>query len=179
MSAQTAAWRGGEGRIRFMMNAFEAMTLAAHRRLPLAAALCLGLAAAGCQRADLTQQTKKTEARICTELTTVNQALEQVAALTPTSTVGEAKAAQQKLEQSIAALQTSENQLQKLRVEAFRKVLEGFRGEVATASANKTQTLEQAANELKPKALAVIAARRALSAAVQCEEPATAAPAKP
>jgi hypothetical protein len=158
------------------MDAFEAMTLAAHRRLPLAAALCLGLAAAGCQRADLTQQTKKTEARICTELTTVNQALEQVAALTPTSTVGEAKAAQQKLEQSIAALQSSENQLQTLRVEAFRKVLKGFRGEVAAVSANKTQTLEQAANELKPKALAVIAARRALSAAVQCEEPAAAVP---
>lgn len=162
-----------------MVDAFDAMNLAAHRHLPLAAALCLGLATAGCQRADLSQQTKKTEARICTELTTVNQALEQVAALTPTSTVGEAKAAQQKLEQSIAALQTSENQLQKLRVEAFRKVLEGFRGEVATASANKTQTLEQAANELKPKALAVIAARKALSAAVQCEEPAPAAPSKP
>jgi negative regulator of replication initiation len=162
-----------------MVDSFEAMTLAAHRRLPLAAALCLSLTAAGCQRGDLTQQTKKTEARICTELTTVNQALEQVAALTPTSTVGEAKAAQQKLGQSIAALQTTENQLQKLRVEAFRKVLEGFRGEVAAASANKTQTLEQAANELKPKALAVIAARKALSAAVQCEEPAAAAPSKP
>ena len=50
------------------------MTLVALRRLPLTAALCLGLAAAGCQR-DLTQQTQKTEARICTELTTVNQAL--------------------------------------------------------------------------------------------------------
>ncbi len=162
-----------------MADAFEAMTLAALRRLPLAAALCLSLAAAGCQRADLPQQTKKTEARICTELATVNQALVQVAALTPTSTVGEAKAAQQQLEQSIAALQTSENQLQKLRVEAFRKLLQSFRGEVAKASANKDQTLEQAANDLKPKALAVIAARRALSAAVQCEEPAAAAPSKP
>ncbi len=162
-----------------MADAFDAMTLVALRRLPLAVTLCLSLTAAGCQRGDLTQKTQKTEARICTELTTANQALEQVAALTPSSTVGEAKAAQQMLEQSIAALQTSENQLQKLRVEAFRKVLEGFRGEVAAASANKTQTLEQAANELKPKALAVIAARRALSAAVQCEEPAAAAPSKP
>jgi len=162
-----------------MADAFDPMTLAALRRLPLAAALCLGLATAGCQRADLSQQTQKTEAAICTELATVNQALEQVAALTPASTVGEAKAAQQTLEQSIAALKTSENQLQKLRVEAFSKVLDGFRGEVAAASANKTQTLEQAANELKPKALAVIAARKALSAAVQCEEPAAAAPSKP
>ncbi len=160
------------------MNGSDAMTLAAMRHLPLATVLCLGLAASGCQRTDLTQQTQKTEARICTELATVNQALEQVAALTPTSTVGEARAAQQKLEQSIAALQASENQLQTLRVEAFRKLLQGFRGEVAKASANKDQTLEQAANELKPKAMAVIAARRALSAAVQCEEP-VAAPAKP
>jgi hypothetical protein len=50
---------------------------------------------------------------------------------------------------------------------------------VAKASANKNQTLEQAANELKPKAMAVIAARKALSATVQCEEPASAAPSKP
>jgi negative regulator of replication initiation len=162
-----------------MVDAFDAMTLAALRRLPFAAALCLGLAAAGCQPADLSQQTKKTEAAICSELATVNQALEQVATLTPASTVGEARAAQQTLEQSIAALKTSENQLQKLRVEAFSKVLDGFRGEVAKASANKDQTLEEAANELKPKAMAVIAARKALSAAVQCEEPAAAAPSKP
>jgi hypothetical protein len=56
---------------------------------------------AGCQRADLSHQTKQTEARICTELTTVNQTL-----------VG-----------------------------------------MVTASANRTQTLEQAADALKPKAL--------------------------
>lgn len=163
----------------FVMNAFFAMPPAALRRLSLAAVLGLSLATSGCQRADLTQQTRKTEARICSELAAVNQALVQVAALTPSSTVGEARASQQQLEKSIAALQTSENQLQKLRVEAFRKLLQGFRSEVAKASANKAQTLEQAANELKPKAQAVIAARKALSAAVQCEEPAPATPAKP
>jgi len=166
-----------------MVDAFDAMPLAmrsaALRRLPLAALLVLSLAAAGCQRTDLTQQTRKTEARICTELAAVNQALVQVAALTPSSTVGEARAAQQQLEKSIAALETSENQLQKLRVETFRKLLQGFRTEVAKASANKAQTLEQAANALKPKAEAVIAARKALSAAVQCEEPPQSAPAKP
>lgn len=155
------------------------MTLAALRRLPLAAALCLSLAAAGCQRGDLSKQTAKTEAQICTELATVNQALETVAALTPSSTVGEARAAQQSLEKSIAALETSENQLQKLRVEAFRKLLQGFKDEVAQASANKDQTLEEAANGLKPKAMAVIAARKALSAAVECEEPTPTTPSKP
>jgi len=139
----------------------------------------LSLAAAGCQRGDLSKQTAKTEARICTELATVNQALETVAALTPSSTVGEARAAQQSLEKSIAALETSENQLQKLRVEAFRKLLQGFKDEVAQASANKDQTLEEAANGLKPKAMAVIAARKALSAAVECEEPTPTTPSKP
>jgi negative regulator of replication initiation len=158
----------------FIVDLFDVM-----KPLPFAAVLCLGLVTSGCQRGDLAQRTQKTEAKICTELATVNQALEQVAALNPTSTVGEARAAQQNLERSMAALETSENQLQKLRVEAFRKLLQGFRGEVARVAANKSQTLEQAATELKPKAMAVIAARKALSATVQCEEPASAAPSKP
>ena len=51
---------------------------------------------------------------------------------------------------------------------------------MATVASNKNQTLEQAALTLKAKSTPVIAARRALSAAVKCEEPAAAAaPAKP
>ncbi|WP_216904272.1 hypothetical protein [Synechococcus sp. CCY 9618] len=142
------------------------------RLLPLAVALCLGLAATGCQRDDLSQREAKTEAKICTELATVGTAMEQVAALKPSSTVGEAQAAQDNLSQAVAALENSENQLEQIRVEAFRKLLQGFQGEVAKAAANKGQTLEQAATELQVKATPVIAARRALSAAVQCEEPA-------
>jgi hypothetical protein len=49
---------------------------------------------------------------------------------------------------------------------------------VARVTSDKKQTLEEAAQELKTKSEPVIAARRQLSAAVKCAEPA-AAPMKP
>jgi hypothetical protein len=56
--------------------------------------------------------------------------------------------------------------------------LKTFKGEVERVSANKKLTLEEAATVIKAKAGPVIAARKALSGAVKCQEPATAA-AKP
>ena len=44
-------------------------------------------------------------------------------------------------------------------------------------ASNQNQTLQAAALQLKAKSEPVIAARRQLSAAVKCEEPAAAAPA--
>ena len=99
----------------------------------------------------------------------MGSALEQVGALKPTSTVAEAQAAEQALGQSLEALQISENQLEKLRVEAFQEQLRSFKAEVAKVTADKDVTLEQAADELKGKAAPVIAAREALSAAVECK----------
>ena len=136
----------------------------------LAILLALGLAAAGCQRGDLSQRREKTEAKICSQLAAVGTALEQVAALKPTSTVAEAQAADKALGQSLEALEISENQLEKLRIEAFQKQLRGFRAEVAKVTADKSMTLEQAAADLKGKAAPVIAARKSLSGAVQCKE---------
>lgn len=140
------------------------------RSLPLAVALCLGLTAAGCQGGDLAQREETTEATICNELVGVRSALEQVGALTPTSTVAEAQAAEQALGQALEALQSSENQLEKLRVEAFQEQLRTFKDEVAKVTADKDLTLEQAADELKGKAGPVIAARQALSTAVECDD---------
>jgi hypothetical protein len=145
-------------------------------RRPLLALTCLlALAAAGCQKQDLAQKEQKTEAKICAQLSAVGQALDKVAALKPTSTVGEAAAADQALAGALSGLEKAEQSLEKLRLQNFQNQLKTFKGEVARVASNKNQTLEQAALQLKAKSLPVIAARRQLSAAVKCAEPAAAA----
>jgi hypothetical protein len=149
------------------------------RRSLIALSCLVALAAAGCQKQDLAKKELKTEAKICTQLASVGQALDQVAALKPSSTVGEAAAADKALASSLAALEASEQKLEQLRLQNFQTQLKAFKADVAKVASNKDQTLAQAADTLKAKAVPVIAARRALSAAVKCEEPAAAAPAKP
>jgi len=150
-------------------------------RRPLLALTCaLALASAGCQKQTIAQREQKTESQICSQLASVGQALEQVAALKPTSTVGEATAADKALATALNSLAGSKQQLEKLRLQNFSTQLSAFKAEVAKVASNKKQTLEQAAVELKAKALPVIAARHQLSAAVKCVEPAAAmTPAKP
>jgi hypothetical protein len=147
------------------------------RRPLIALTFLVALAVAGCQKQDLAKKEQKTEAQICTQLAAVGQALDQVAALKPTSTVGEAAAADKALATSLAALEKAEQKLEQLRLQNFQTQLKAFKAEVAQVASNKNQTLEQAALTLKAKSVPVIAARRALSAAVKCEEPAAAAPA--
>ena len=148
------------------------------RRSLLAASVLIALAAAGCQSQNLAKREQKTEAKICEQLNAVGTALEQVAALKPTSTVGEAQAADQALTTALNKLGQAEQTLEKLRLQAFQKQLETFKGEVTRVTANKKLTLEEAAMVIKAKAGPVIAARKALSGAVKCPEPAAAA-AKP
>lgn len=147
------------------------------RRSLIALTCLVAVAAAGCQKQDLAKKEQKTETQICTQLAAVGQALDQVAALKPTSTVGEAAAADKALATSLAALEKAEQKLEQLRLQNFQTQLKAFKAEVAQVASNKNQTLEQAALTLKAKSVPVIAARRALSAAVKCEEPAAAAPA--
>jgi len=149
------------------------------RRSLLALTCLLALTSVGCQKQTIAQREQKTESKICTQLTNVGKALDQVAALTPTSTVGEATAADRALATALSSLESSEKQLAQLRLQNFSTQLKSFKGEVAKVANNKKQTLEQAAVDLRAKALPVIAARRQLSAAVQCAEPAAATPAKP
>jgi hypothetical protein len=147
-------------------------------RRPLLALTCLlALSAAGCQPKDLAKKEQKTEAKICTQLAAVGQALEQVAALKPTSTVGEATAADRALASALAGLEKAEQTLEQLRLQNFQAQLKTFKDEVSRVASNKNETLQAAALQLKAKSEPVIAARRQLSAAVKCEEPAAAAPA--
>ena len=83
------------------------------------------------------------------------------------------------LASALAGLEKAEQTLEQLRLKNFQTQLQAFKADVAKVASNKGQTLEQAAQQLKTKAEPVIAARRQLSAAVKCEEPAAAAPAAP
>lgn len=142
-------------------------------RRPLLALTCLlAVAATGCQKQTIAQREQKTEAKICQQLRSVGTALEQVAALKPTSTVGEAAAADKALSTALAGLRKSEQTLEKLRLQNFQDQLKSFEAQVAKVTSNKQETLAQAAIQLKAQAAPVIAARRMLSAAVQCQEPA-------
>jgi hypothetical protein len=149
-------------------------------RRPFLALSCgLALLAAGCQPQNLARKEQKAETKICSQLAAVGAALDQVAALKPTSTVGEAVAADQALARALDSLQTAEQTLEELRLQNFQNQLRTFKADVAQVASRKNQTLEQAAQQLKAKATPVIDARRQLSAAVKCEEPAATAPAAP
>jgi hypothetical protein len=149
---------------------FSMLLCSAMRFTPIASVLLLGLLAAGCQQEDMTARTEEAEQKICMDLAEVGTALEGVAALTPESTVGDAKEADEKLAAAAEALQGSEQELEKLRLEAFKSQLKEFRGEVAKVAKQDGITLAEAATELQGKAQPVIAARAQLSEAVNCEE---------
>lgn len=143
----------------------------------LAVAVLTALAIGGCQQ-NLSKQKTQTEELICQQLAEVGRALEQVAALKPTSTVGEARAADQALATALTKLESSEAKLENLRLKTFNDQLRTFRGEVERVAKNKGLTLEMAANLLKAKSAPVIAARQALTAEVKCDG-ATAQPGQP
>ena len=143
--------------------------------LAATALLCLGLI--GCSK-NPEKAEKKAEGNVCSQLANVGVALEQSAALTPTSTVGEAEAAGKALRKTLKQLKTSETQLEQLRLDDFNAKAKAFRKDVAAVAKDKKMTLEAAAGTLKAKAAPVIAAHKALSASVNCDQPA-AAPAKP
>jgi hypothetical protein len=141
------------------------------RRFPLLAAALAALALSACQPLAQKAQNEQTAAGdVCSQLGAVAAALEQVNALKPTSTVGEAQSANQALSQAIKGLKGAESSLERARMDAFQARLKAFRKEVAKVSRNKGLTLEQAAVDLRAKAAPVIAARKELSAAVTCRE---------
>lgn len=145
------------------------------RRSLIAASVLVALVAAGCQKQNLAKRELKTEAKVCQQLAAVGTALDGVAALKPTSTIGQAQAADRALTKALEGLGQAEQTLEKLRLQAFEKQLKAFKADVQRVSANKKLTLEEAATAIKAKAGPVISARQALSAAVKCQEPASAA----
>jgi hypothetical protein len=112
---------------------------------------------------------------VCDQLVKVGAALEASAALTPTSTVGDAEAAGKQLRTALKGLKQAEVTLEAERVEAFQKQAKAFNKELKKVSKEKQLTLEEAAKTLKPQADSVVAAHKELQAAVQCTGKAPAA----
>jgi len=139
------------------------------RSLCLAAAL-LAVGLVGCQKSPESKEAKL-EAQVCENLAFVGAALDEVAGLKPTSTVGEATNANRALTTSLEALNQSEALLEKFRLRQFRDQVRDFNREADRVTRQKELTLKEAAAELKTKAQPVIAARRRLSEQVKCQTP--------
>jgi len=141
------------------------------RRSLAVAAACLSLALAACSPVEkknkvVTEQ--QATVNVCDQLVKVGAALETSAALTPTSTVGDAEAAGKQLRTALKGLKQAEVTLEAARVEAFQKQAQAFNQELKKVSKEKQLTLEEAAKTLKPQADSVVAAHKELQAAVQC-----------
>ena len=130
----------------------------------------LTLALAACQSQPTPRQSEqKAESAVCANLAAVGEALEAVSELGPTSTVGDAEQARNNLAKAVAKLQDSEAALEKLRIQELQKQVMAFNKDVKKVTANKSTTLEEAANELQGKLEPVLAARQAAVADVNCD----------
>ena len=130
----------------------------------------MALALAACQNQPTPQQSEqKAESAVCANLAAVSEALEAVSELGPTSTVGDAEQARNNLAKAVAKLQDSEAALEKLRIQELQKQVMAFNKDVKTVTANKSTTLEEAANELQGKLEPGLAARQAAVADVNCD----------
>jgi len=134
------------------------------RRSLAVAAACLSLALVACSPVEKKKKTKvvteqQATVNVCDQLVKVGAALEASAALTPTSTVGDAEAAGKQLRTALKGL----------------KQAKAFNKELKKVSKEKQLTLDEAAKTLKPQADSVIAAHKELQAAVQCTGKAPAA----
>jgi hypothetical protein len=143
------------------------------RRVSILAAGLAALTLAACQPVANKLPTEQVASGdVCSKLEAVAQALGEVNNLKPTSTVGEAQAANKALGKAIKGLKGAEATLEKVRLTDFQTNLRAFKKELAKVSRNKKLTLEEAAADLKVKATPVLAARKALSASITCKEPA-------
>lgn len=109
---------------------------------------------------------EKSEANYCKDLAALKQSLAALAAVTPSSKVGDVRKAREDVEKSISNLKKSAAQVKTARTDAL---------EAANADLDKTirsipnrDTLAEAANTVKPKVAAVEAARAQLQTQVNC-----------
>lgn len=158
----------------------EGMLCLPMRRSLAVAAACLSLALVACSPVEKKKKNKvvteqQATVNVCDQLVKVGTALEASAALTPTSTVGDAEAAGKQLRTALKGLKQAEVTLEEARVEAFQKQAQAFNKELKKVSKEKQLTLEEAAKTLKPQADSVIAAHKELQAAIQCTGKAPAA----
>lgn len=127
------------------------------------------LALVGCgQRGDQEKKITQAEAGICTELARIDTALEQAAALTPESTVGDVKKVRTELRDAMRALVPYEKELEQARYREYDEKGKAVRLELKSIEEDPQLTLAQASERLQTKVQAAIAAHEALSAGVDC-----------
>jgi D-aminopeptidase len=109
---------------------------------------------------------EKAETTYCKDLASLKQSLAALAAVTPSSKVGDVRKAREDVEKSIAALKKSAAQVKTARTDAL---------ETANADLDKTiknipnrDTLAEAAATIQPKVAAVETARAQLQTQVNC-----------
>ncbi|WP_244281951.1 hypothetical protein [Synechococcus sp. UW140] len=151
--------------------------MASRRVLPAALALALTLAA--CQSSEQSAEQAATNDQIkvaqrveavCAARVDVDAALNEVGALTPESTVGDAEQAGEKLRQALAKLDGAEGELGKAEVKEYRDQVAIFQAEVERVRKDKSLTLKQASQQLQNKVAPVVAARSQLDAVTVCVE---------
>lgn len=121
------------------------------------------LATAGCSRQ---VSTSEAVTAVCQDLSTLKQELATLANLTPQSTVGELRAARDRIEVSLDKLKRAENVLEKARLDELKKAEKNFEEKVNGIS--KKDTLAEATAQVKQAGAQVEAARAQLSSTVQC-----------
>jgi ribosomal protein S18 len=116
---------------------------------------------AGCQ-----PSVEKAEANYCKDLASLKQSLAELAAISPSSKVGDVKKAQENVEKSLADFRKSVSQVKEAKTDAL---------DAANADLDKTikaipnrDTLAEAAATIKPKVEVVEVARAQLQTQVNC-----------
>jgi hypothetical protein len=131
-------------------------------------ALLPSLTLVGCQPSvqEAEQKVEKKETQACMKLAELEQSLITLAAITPDSTVGDVKKAQEEVTQSIAELKASLQELDQAKLQALEVANDELDKNIQTLP--EQDTLAEAAATIQPQVEAVEAARAQLSSDLEC-----------
>jgi len=133
----------------------------------LASASLLLLASCGGNTSQTTQATtqdKKTE--LCTNLARFDTAVATLKSMSPSSTVGDFKKAQEQVRVTFNDVKSTAGSVQNAKTADLERAYEDL--DKAIKSIPNTATLKQAANSVAPKVSAVQTAENQMKAGVQC-----------
>lgn len=139
------------------------------KKLTIGLILLPALVLAGCQQPSVEKaevKAEKSETEACKNLAKLKQSIATLAAVTPSSTVGDVKKAQKDVTQETDALKQSLAEVDKAKSKVLEAAKEDLEKTIKTLP--DKDTLAQAATAIQPKAAAVEAARVQLSAQINC-----------
>jgi len=136
-------------------------------------ALLVALSACGsAEQQALNDEVKVAEGieAVCDARLAVDNAIDSVNALTPESTVADARKANKQLNSALASLDGAKEQLAKAEVREYRDQVQLFKKAVNNIGKKDEMTLAEAADQLKSKAIPLIAARDQMTSTTMCIE---------